>query len=694
MAVEGRPAGSATSELSSTAGVDARICSLTASEQYDRRVDDPPRRARTIVTIGVLGVVAPFAVNQVRVHPFGPAELTWLCVAVFASIVAAGIGASHGTRRRRSDALNAIREAAERQSERELAASDVISTRIDAIIPVKSRDRTVSAVNVTELVAVVLQNIPDLRLVAVGYPGAGKSIFLHRVATEFNARSATMAAVVVPLAAYDWAGQTFTEWLAQEIAELANVDTGDVSGLLTQRRLFLLLDGIDAVPDSEILRRQGFPVGETPLLDRIRPRSSLRQVDPRRQLIERLNRLPGFVITARPDKLSETELVGLKRFSTVELRAIEKKTAFDLVRSTAIDAQADEFSSSLRTATRTPLYLRLASQVCVRSGLPPRDVNTVEAVQRWLWDHYLEWKLSSHAAADLAWDAVRVRRWLVSYAAAATDQDAISFRRWALLYGPRVRLALRGAKALASAAILGAFASLFTTATVACAVTALTLVGFACAGEGAATKPLAPQRFGVIRFLVIARAQWPYAIVFTVSGAVFGALVANTWGSFIRLHSDLSLTAGLVTGTLAGFLLGFSVPTLYELNYVRDTDLYRRRRRRGTVLPTILSSGVIGGSAGLIVALALFVAFRSDVAFAAVPVCVALAMVDTLGLPCAAVALWAVQRKGPVRVEVLLSLAVEVGLARSYALFYFLEHSELQRFLMTTETHVPPNTAT
>jgi hypothetical protein len=173
-------------------------------------------------------------------------------------------------------------------------------------------------------------------------------------------------------------------------------------------------------------------------------------------------------------------------------------------------------------------------------------------------------------------------------------------------------------------------------------------------------------------------------VSFAALGALAGWLATRTWATALRAPSSLSAGAAVTVGLVMGAVLGFVVPTLYELHYVDDTDLRQLRRRR-TLLPTMGSSAVIGVASGVIVALALSVAFRSAVVFAAIPLCVLLAIVDTLGLPCAAVALWAAQRRGPMRIETFLSIAEEVGLARSYGQVYFLDHDEMKRYLASRE---------
>ncbi len=375
-------------------------------------------------------------------------------------------------------------------------------------------------------------------------------------------------------------------------------------------------------------------------------------------------------------------------------------TAVSLLRKRLWEVPVSDYGPHFRRAIRTPLYFRLAADVCLQDPVPGADLQSLLEVHNYLWDKYLDQRLATSDSANLSWRPTTVRRWLHQYAAAAERQQVkmISFRSWPLLYGPRVRRLLRVLKAVLCATLVSVFAMQFVRGRVVASVFVATLVLFSCANEGAVTRPMAPQKFGLARFMITAKAQWPYALPFAIAGALFGWLATAPmlegpleWlagggdsSSVFSTQSNLSTPLGILIGLGAGLLLGFTVPTLYELSYVKDAALYSRRKARSMIVPTLVSASVIGVCAGIVASLAVDVVFRNDAAFLAVPLCVSLAILDTLGLPWAAVVLWALQRKGPIRVDALLSLITEVGLARPFGQFYFLDHSELLEFLGRT----------
>jgi energy-coupling factor transporter ATP-binding protein EcfA2 len=558
----------------------------------------------------------------------------------------------------------------------ELAAAEVYDRTIDELIPVRGPNEPTSSV--ARFVEKVVSESSGRRWVVTGAAGSGKSTLLHRLAVAANSLpSSQRIAVVVPLATYDWARERLVDWIVAEIAQGTGIAEKAIKGLLTEERLLLLLDGLETVPTAEVLEGQGLPTSELPLFDRLIRRRVGSPIDPRKRLISKLSRLSRFVVTVREEVVRETDEVGLGAYSHATLEAIPRRMASDALRAAAPNLS---FTSGLEEAIRTPLYLRLAIEVCGEHSNTPSGDFSREELRAWLWDRHLDIHLTSRDSRELGWEPKTFRRWLSTYATAAAHQEAMSFRRWPLLYGPKTRLALRGGRSAASALLAGALALLFGTPLLALLTLAVTFPIFFAAGEGAATRPMAPQRFTAKRFLREALRQWMYILAFTIGGAIFSLVIGN-WGAILRNPPAASVTILAITGAGAGFLLGLTVPALYELSYLDEASLQAQRFRGGSMGGSVLSAAMIGITAGLIVALALEVAFPTTLVFFAIPICIGLALLDTLGLPAAAVALWALQRRGPLRVEAFLAEAKDLQLARRFGQFYFIEHSELQRFL-------------
>jgi hypothetical protein len=588
------------------------------------------------------------------------------------------------------DTASIIRERATIRSLDELTRADVLNKDIDRHVPIAVREGDARGLATVEgLVQDLVEAAPGIRCVIAGEAGAGKSIMLHRLAVAINASGGSVVAVVLPLAAYDWTSGKLVDWLSREVAGWTGRSEADVGRLIAEERLFFLLDGVDSVPNRSVLSGQALPESEWPLFDRmsgynrLNSRSSVSVADPRAQLISRLAGLRGFVVTTRSNVLSEAEQCGLDRYRYAVLEELPSSAAVELLRARAPNLPAGALTPAFRETIRRPLYLRLAAEVCGEHLVLPGNLKTVSEIRAWLWDHHLDYRLAGAERQDLGWDPRVVRRWLAECAEAASDRRGLALRRWPLLYSGRARFALRLARSAASAVLAGVLALYFLVPWAAVLVGVVTMPLFLAAGEGAATLPLAPQRFTAGRFVGEAFRQWPYWVGFGMAGGIFGWVVTNHWAWIKDVHAAPATT--IPTGVVAGLLLGLTVPTLYELSYIDEGALYGGRYRGHTILATVLSAIVIGGIAGLIVAFALNVAFHSATAFLlAIPVCVMLALLDTLGLPVAAVLLWAAERRGPVRVERFLSIASNLGLARAFGQFYFFEHSELQDFLASS----------
>ncbi|RFU37165.1 NACHT domain-containing protein [Actinomadura logoneensis] len=104
--------------------------------------------------------------------------------------------------------------------------------------------------------AELIQSVGSRRLVVLGGPGAGKSVFATALAARFaDAEPDGPVPVVVPLAGWVPARERLLAWAARRVAA-AHPELGRsvadarlvASGLLRARRVLLVLDGLDEIP--------------------------------------------------------------------------------------------------------------------------------------------------------------------------------------------------------------------------------------------------------------------------------------------------------------------------------------------------------------------------------------------------------------------------------------------------------------
>jgi hypothetical protein len=321
----------------------------------------------------------------------------------------------------------------------------------------------------------------------------------------------------VPLATYDWEQDRFGGWLAAEVAQITGVKQSAVEHLISEQRLFVLLDGIDDVPNGVTLTEQTLPDPELPIIDRHRDRRTVHKTNPRQKLISNLAKLPGFVLTARHGDLLEEERQHLSRYPQVRIEPMPANGALGQLRARAPQLRSLVPSEAFAEVIRSPLYLCLAGGVCGEHGETPDRHSGLAELERWLWDRYLHYRLASREMQELGWEPAQFRRWLVHCAGALPlSQQALSLRRWPLLYPGAVRSCLRLARSALSGLLVAFLALAFMKPDAAAICGAACAGAFLFAGEGAATRPLAIQRFGARRFWRKAAAEGWYAVTFVV----------------------------------------------------------------------------------------------------------------------------------------------------------------------------------
>jgi hypothetical protein len=634
------------------------------------------------VVAAVATVIGAVATEEVVITRAPLLAFALIVLAVFAAVVTIVVNARETEAAPQGDAEGRVRRASRSHSMAEMSHGDILNRRVDEVIPVSRRG---AVVTMASFVAEISKVASRSQWVIEGDPGSGKSTLLHRIVEVMNADPRGMTAVVVPLATYDWEHESFADWLSQEIAQITGVAAEDVSKLIADDRLFVLLDGIEDVPNDMTLDEQELPGSERAIVDRRRSARRGVAADPRRRLISSLATLPGFVLTGRGAELTDDERIYLQGHPRAQLRPIPPDLAWAELVAYAPQLRSSAPGDAFIETIRSPLYLRLAGRVCGAWDESPDLAAAKTSLERWLWDRYLDHRLASRQMQEFGWDPTRFRHWLASCAAALPPpRDAIALRRWPLLYGARTRELFRLARSAVSGAITGAFALSFLRPLPAAGCGIACGVLFLLFGEGAATRPLAVRPFPMARLRHLALRQGTYALGFVVTGGAFGLLVSIDPGGALWRSSGISTPEAVLVGSVGGALLT-AVPTLYELFYLDDAALYGTRYRDGAIGATLGASAVIGLLGGAVVAAALVIAFPTTVVLVAIPAAVMLAVLDTLGLPFVAIGLWALQGRGPLDVGAFLRFAEELRVARRFGQYHFLEHRELQSFLIEEE---------
>jgi hypothetical protein len=587
-------------------------------------------------------------------------------------------------------AVQIIRQASQSKSVEQLTSDHAVTQNIDAIIPTEFHypDQVRQFYGTVRSFATRIINDPlRANWVVQGPAGSGKSVLLHRIASTICHANSNIVAIVIPLATYDWTAKNIIEWVANAISESAGVSTDYVKQLLASNRLLVLLDGLDEVPDSRSLRDHILPDKELPLLDRLLMRQSA-ALDPRRRLINQIHKIPNFILTSRDWPSPPTEN-NKNKAGLVLIKDISPQSTRDFL---ARLPSSWSINNHIVNVVASPLYLQLVLIACGDVDRPPPEANCNEKdIKIYLWNIYLDRALPIEEGTLAGWDMRRLRRWFKSYSIAikASRINAISFQWWPLLFSPPVRVAMRFTKALLSVGILclwilphlavGSWSSI----TVAIILLAAL---YTIAGEGPATRPMTLRKFSFPEFVVMAKRQWVYVVSFCAVGIFLALLLSgNLPDPFIITvigHSKatrLGFWEMATIGGVTGIAVGSIVPTLYEIFYVTNRHGNNLQNPIDLVRFTALAAAKIGLWSALAAVPALWILFDQTVALIAIPLFTLLIVIDTLGSPWAAALMWALKRKGPLRVNRFLELARQRGLVRAIGPYYLLEHSELAR---------------
>lgn len=283
----------------------------------------------------------------------------------------------------------------------------------------------------SELADVLTRRIPTARLVVLGKPGAGKTLLLVRLMLTLLARRKTgdPVPVLVPMAAWDPGKLDLHSWLVSRLASdypglggsiSSGSDTSSqLRALLSDRKLALILDGIDEIPE----RLRGRAIAR--INDALRPGE-------------------GIVLSCRAEQYeqaadpSNDRPIRLRGAAGIELRNLDSADVEAYLRKDAITAQDaarwNPVFAALRTggpltqALSTPLMVGLARTIYnPRPGeraatIPdPTELceaqifSTAESIESHLFDAFIPASYRPHPDPErrCPWPADKAEHWLI-----------------------------------------------------------------------------------------------------------------------------------------------------------------------------------------------------------------------------------------------------------------------------------------
>lgn len=289
------------------------------------------------------------------------------------------------------------------------------------------------------------ERLPHKRLVVLGPPGSGKSVFAIVLILEILAkrRPGSLVPVLFPLSAWTSSDKTLYEWMTDYLADnyqLADVENRDyrsaARSLVTSHRLLPILDGLDEIPNH------------------MRPVAL-------RELNHSLDRQQSIVLTSRIDEYREAVETGdvLTFAAVVELQPLTLSTVTKYLTETTPAGRAAKWQpvfdflelkprGALATVLQTPLMISLVRTIY---GDNPRD--PVELLERSLQDrvtleqHLLDQvipatypdRLSPYPRRRARWAATDVTSWLTFLSTHQSPSSSSDIAWWQLEFAvPRI----------------------------------------------------------------------------------------------------------------------------------------------------------------------------------------------------------------------------------------------------------------
>ena len=391
-----------------------------------------------------------------------------------------------------------------------------------------------------------------------------------------------------------------------------------------------------------------------------------REFDPQRQLLSRLSGLHGVVVSCRTGAVPKEALTDIRASMSVQLVELTAQRAWPaLVARVPVLAKLEEGADGIRLAARRPLEMYL---MCEAMSGKAADAPLAEDDLRLtrLWESHIRFRLAG-ITDSRSWSLEQVLHWL-SYQAGSEAAGVLAVNRWPLLLPPAGRRRLLWLRNVGSVTSVCALALLLVSPAPAVLLAAASYPLFLSMSEGVVPRPLALRRVTPTDMIVVARRQLRYLLVFAAGGSLFGAILDQRWAGFLPASSPATVT--ILVSAATGIGLGLLVPSLYDLFYLSDRQLRRPSPVGNSMRQTAMAALFIGVATGVLLAAALLLVYRSNSALLAVPLCLTLALLDTLALPAAAVLILAVQRRGPFNVTAYLDFLAEVDVLRRYGSIY------------------------
>ena len=290
-----------------------------------------------------------------------------------------------------------------------------------------------------EICDVLTSRIPTRRLVVLGAPGAGKTMLLVRLVLELLAARRKVGGpvpVLVPLASWNPQEEDLNPWLVNRLAtdypslrEPVSSSSGDTSrlrALLDQKMLFLVLDGLDEIPEdlrgSAIVKvNETLRPGQGVVLSS-RAEEYRQAVDPKDGSLVRLQGAAGI-------ELCNLDAADIQSYLCQDSGTPAAAARWDPVLTMLGDA------GPIRQVFRTPLMVGLARTIYNRRQGEPRislpdpaelcDLTrfpTSESLEGHLFDAFIPAAYRDHhRLGSRRWTAARAERWLVYLAKHMTN---------------------------------------------------------------------------------------------------------------------------------------------------------------------------------------------------------------------------------------------------------------------------------
>ena len=405
----------------------------------------------------------------------------------------------------------------------------------------------------------VLAKVPTGRLVVLGAPGAGKTMLLGQLLLDLIARRSPggPVPVLLPVASWDPVAEGLYAWLERRLAVdypglsepgPAGTRMSRVEGLLADRLIVLLLDGLDEI--NEKTRGQAI----ARINNALQPGQWMvlaSRTDPFRAAVRPLRGIEIRVRGAAGVKLCPLDTSAVVQYLRDSADGVTAAARWEPV----LSALGGSNASPLAQALRTPLMASLARSIYTPQpgdlpAAPPHDpaellqYRTGAEIEEHLFDAFVPaaYRPGRRSGSSYDWTADKAEQWLIFLARdLQRRQGGTTDLSWWELPGAAPR-PLAGICAGLAAGTAGA-AGLPIGAGVGLALLTADAVGLVVRRWSRRTAGLAPGLAG--------------GLIGGIGGSLLGQAVSGTAS---RTGSVLAagLAAGLASGSLGGFRAGLA----------------------------------------------------------------------------------------------------------------------------------------